>query len=776
MNSSEAQHTAPSQQPQDMTSQYNGETRVDITSNTNAHHQALSNNQGGMLQGMTLQAMQQMMMQQQQQQQHAQQQLQAQQHAQQQQHHAQQQAQQQHHVQQQQQLQQAQQQAQQQQHQAQHQAQQHQAQQQAQQQQQLQNQQRTQQQQQSHAPVVAQHAPVVPSNQQQQQQQQHHVTRTPTPAPSIPVMATQAAALTVTQQQPVVTKAAKAKPATQANGKPIPPFYLFDAPCELRANFIQSQRAHGLPVPEDSNYFHYGMAVNGFHPQLNAQMNPVLPLASGSGSAYPPGMVQLIDARSKKKNRSGRERNEREQKRAQKITELIEELRMGMEDGGWKVEMKSKYHTLSKCADYVKFLTKNTKEKEEAVEKAKEELEMKERKLEEDKADLESRSDPESVTSSLSAMTTSDDSRSGGVKCSRKRKGVDISAACVDAKQQKANNSSSSEEGLSDSNEGQGSGSDEGQESGPGRHNISLKKMSSSVSDMTESNKGSSESGDDKKEEAVSTTAPGTAVVHSDVVMKVRKQEAGILLPMTQKLKDKETTSLDAGFDLDYEEVFVSSNVPQLIATPAGRIVTCNKFFIAATGLSREEISRMTIFSIVKPEKLCHLFEMVAEALRDNRVRAETEEANAEDGSDAQSSSGTTAEKSGKSTSESGTWEYAAMTLPCISFPNRTTPGSTHHPNPLFMTMALMYDEDPRKRCFHCILTDDPGQNGEDMGFITPELLALLFSTERRIKASSTEERREPSVSSTETSSSESNTRTSDSYSLDLAETVASQD
>jgi hypothetical protein len=147
--------------------------------------------------------------------------------------------------------------------------------------------------------------------------------------------------------------AAAVKPATQPNGKPIPPFYLFDAPCELRANYIQSQRQHGLPVPEDSNYFHYGMAVNGFHPQLNAQMNPVMPLGGvGSNSSiaapYPPGAVQLIDARSRKKDRTGRQRNEREQKRAQKITELIEELRMGMEDGGWKVEMKSKYHTLSK--------------------------------------------------------------------------------------------------------------------------------------------------------------------------------------------------------------------------------------------------------------------------------------------------------------------------------------------------------------------------------------------------------------------------------------------
>lgn len=87
------------------------------------------------------------------------------------------------------------------------------------------------------------------------------------------------------------------------------------------------------------------MAVNGFHPQLNAQINPVLPL-SGT-AALPAGQVQLVDARSKKNNRAGKERNEREQKRAQKITELIEKLRISMENGGWKVEMKSKFHTLS---------------------------------------------------------------------------------------------------------------------------------------------------------------------------------------------------------------------------------------------------------------------------------------------------------------------------------------------------------------------------------------------------------------------------------------------
>jgi hypothetical protein len=184
----------------------------------------------------------------------------------------------------------------------------------------------------------------------------------------------------------------------------------------------------------------------------------------------------------------------------------------------------------------------------------------------------------------------------------------------------------------------------------------------------------------------------------------------------------------------------------------------------------------MTIFSIVKAEKLSSLFEMVAEALRDNRVRIEQDESTTDD----TQSSGDTTGDSGKSGSDKGQWEYAAMTLPCISFPSRKTPGTSHHPNPLYMTMALMSDEDPRRRCFHCILTDDPGTN-ETMGFITPELMALLFSPEKRISPILKQpEHLEPASSSssgsTATSVSESNTKTSDSYSEDLAETVASDE
>jgi hypothetical protein len=175
-------------------------------------------------------------------------------------------------------------------------------------------------------------------------------------------------------------------------------FSQFAAICnpELRMNFLQSQRMHDatnttvgaaampasstLPTPSltpgDPNSYHYGLAVsgvsvNGFHPQLNAMSNPTLPLsglnsmglaAATSASMIPQQQgagqnpnVRLLDGRSfrpepAKKVMSKaaiKERNEREQRRAQKIAELIENLRLSMVKGGWKVEMKSKYHTLS---------------------------------------------------------------------------------------------------------------------------------------------------------------------------------------------------------------------------------------------------------------------------------------------------------------------------------------------------------------------------------------------------------------------------------------------
>lgn len=142
-------------------------------------------------------------------------------------------------------------------------------------------------------------------------------------------------------------------------GSTAPPFYLFDAPVELRANFMQNQKRLGLPVHHDPNSYHFGKSVGGFHPQqlMNQQQVAAMVAASEAGNQHaanriPDGgaPIQLIDARhgNLRSHTSGRVKNEREQRRAHKITELIEKIRLDMERGGWQVEMRSKFHTLSK--------------------------------------------------------------------------------------------------------------------------------------------------------------------------------------------------------------------------------------------------------------------------------------------------------------------------------------------------------------------------------------------------------------------------------------------
>jgi hypothetical protein len=125
-----------------------------------------------------------------------------------------------------------------------------------------------------------------------------------------------------------------------------PPFLLFDAPVELRANFMNAQRSHGLPTMQDNNAYHYGMAVNGFHPQDHLNPNPSTRAVSEGGSSTSNNTVRLIDGRHGNQGMK-RLKNVKEQKRAQRITDLIEQLREKMEQDGWNVGMKSKFHTLS---------------------------------------------------------------------------------------------------------------------------------------------------------------------------------------------------------------------------------------------------------------------------------------------------------------------------------------------------------------------------------------------------------------------------------------------
>jgi hypothetical protein len=261
-----------------------------------------------------------------------------------------------------------------------------------------------------------------------------------------------------------------------------------------------------------------------------------------------------------------------------------------------------------RCADYVKHLIKSTEEKEEAVEKAKSDLEVKERKLEEDKALLEGRSDPESVTSSLTASTAG--SRKGGDDAARqdskrvsestdgtKRKGEELdrdSGNDADSKKPKVEESVAEHwSGADDGGSGNGSG--------PRGHNISIGKMSSSVSELTDSNRGSSDSGGEKtgsnssaahrkhprSEEDESSDLPSSSSIsstaavlrgtgshhrehaHADVVFTEKKPSRH------RKRLREERSSLDRKFVVDYEEVFLTSNVPQILATPAGRIVAC---------------------------------------------------------------------------------------------------------------------------------------------------------------------------------------------------------
>jgi hypothetical protein len=211
----------------------------------------------------------------------------------------------------------------------------------------------------------------------------------------------------------------------------------------------------------------------------------------------------------------------------------------------------------------VKHLAQSTKEKEALVEKAKSDLKMSERKLEEEKANLE-RSDPESVASSLTCGSKKKDKNEGD-----RKRSADLQEK-VEKKKVKMNDTSS-----------ESSSSDRNGRHIPGMKNISLNKMSSGMSDMTDSNKGSSESGDGNNELITGSVSSTAAIArgsinneaeHADVVVKVRKQQGQPLVP---EPKSQEATSMDPNFELDFQEVFVSSNVPQLIATTAGRIVTC---------------------------------------------------------------------------------------------------------------------------------------------------------------------------------------------------------
>jgi PAS domain-containing protein len=415
-------------------------------------------------------------------------------------------------------------------------------------------------------------------------------------------------------------------------------------------------------------------------------------------------------------------------------------------------------------------MVKTMKEKEEAVNKLRAELTVKQRNME-DSAGQESRSDPESVASSLTTSTT----RSSPVNNLKAYQHQKRKAESEDSDEHKKRRKStiSSDSTNEDSSEDRGS-------RGLSAQSLDTDKTLSTVSDMTDSNRGSSSnnsgsagsgSGNGRTdpdqpirvsadeftagEQPSSSSISSDAAVasenssldrnsgsrnhhHKDVVFNNVKR-AGLKRP------PPEVTSLERSFELDYEEVFDNSNTPQLIAGTSGKIVTWNRCFLKATGLSRSDVERMTIFSLVKPNKLANFFEIVAEALRSNDDPSYPSSLRSKENP---TDEDTKSAKSGNESNEpqGRQWNYSAMTLPCIDFPAMKARRAAGNPDaskidPLHVTITLMTDQDPLKRCFHCTFTNCPGTDGA-LGTITPDLLAALFTDPESSKKKSSSRRK----------------------------------
>lgn len=393
-----------------------------------------------------------------------------------------------------------------------------------------------------------------------------------------------------------------------------PPFMLFDAPCELRYNFAQTQQRYNMPLQVGANDFHYGVPVNGFHPQVNAQDNPPV----------------MLDARHCPKQGSS-DRNEREQKRAHKITELIEDLRVSMIDGGWNVQVKSKYHTLSTCQDYVRHLIKTTKEKEDEVNRVRQEADMKTFEV----------SGYEADDSAMSTMTSESST-------SRKRKLPKSESLAMTSMSSTFSLTGSTKKSRYDD----GLDDDESIPSGP---SIDARKIDDSNDDPDES----------------------VSIFHKN----------GTLIKPQEEKNDSSNEPWKVQGDVCYADVFMESNVPQLVATPAGRIIAWNHSLLKLTGASKSDVKRSTIFSLVQLDHLSQLFELVAKALRGGKRDKNTD----------------------------------VVTLPCITFENDEL-----DPIQLYMTVTLINDENPALRCFHCVITDQSGADGK-VGYISKELIESMF-------------------------------------------------
>ena len=199
-------------------------------------------------------------------------------------------------------------------------------------------------------------------------------------------------------------------------------------------------------------------------------------------------------------------------------------------------------------------------------------------------------------------------------------------------------------------------------------------------------------------------------------------------VPPPQSKKKKRPRS--STFHLDYREVFLKSNVPQLVASLNGRVVTWNDFLLSATGLGPREVGNLTVFGMVESDQLSDLYAMVSKALA---YRPSADKPGDAGGGAPASSGGAPPPDGGDGAGEGGETTWRSITLRCAPFrsPARAVPAADGEkrkrtaPGPLYMNITLMGDEDPGKRCFHCVLTDKPGEDGR-VGGVTPGLFDLI--------------------------------------------------
>jgi hypothetical protein len=205
-----------------------------------------------------------------------------------------------------------------------------------------------------------------------------------------------------------------------------------------------------------------------------------------------------------------------------------------------------------------------------------------------------------------------------------------------------------------------------------------------------------------------------------------------------------------------YGDVFLKSCTAQILVSPGGRILAWNDRFVEISELNADQIAdSLTVFNLVQPKYIPRLFDLFAFALRggsppplvlqqsplapgnmlglvsstssgssagsmaaDTSKGDDTAGSNNEDdnhcGNDDSSSEESRSTVVSSSEEEEGDgnieekekveeddneYHHASMTVPCAHFPSAKEAV-------LIMTITLMNDENPNKRCFHCVFRE----------------------------------------------------------------------